>query len=69
MSSRFDDDGELVCAGDTLRFSYGIPPVGVTANVVRRGKTLMVLTPGHKPTECALKNLRKCVGNFYKVKA
>jgi hypothetical protein len=61
-----DDDGKLVAAGDRIFFTYGIPPVGVTARVVQRGKSLIALTPGHNPTECNLRSLRRYVGNWNK---
>ena len=61
-----DDDGNRVSAGDTVRFNYGIPPVCVTAKVVQRGKSLIVLTPGHNPPECNMRSLRRYVGNWCK---
>lgn len=61
-----DDDGNRVSVGDTIRFSYGIPPVCVTAKLVQRGKQLIALTPGHNPTECNLRNLRKYIGGWFK---
>lgn len=60
-----DDDGNRVSAGDSVRFSYGIPPVCVLAKVVQRGKQLIALTPGHNPTECNLRSLRKHVGGWF----
>lgn len=62
-----DDDGLWVTVGDTIRFSYGIPPVGVNAPIVERDGQLVALTPGHKPKECQLRRLRRHVGNWYKV--
>jgi hypothetical protein len=62
----FDDDGERVFAGDTVRFDYGIPPVVVDAKIVQRRGQLIALTPGHDPAECNLRSLRKYVGNWYK---
>lgn len=62
-----DSDGEEIEAGDWVRFSYGIPPVGVKARVVDRDGKLIVLTPGHNPEECTLKLLRWDVGEFYKM--
>ena len=61
-----DDDGEKVRAGDEVCFSYGIPPVHVTAPIVKRNGRLIALTPGHDPEEIALRNLRKHVGCWYK---
>ena len=61
-----DDEGLTVMAGDKIRFSYGIPPVVVVADVVQRGKSLIVLCPGHNPPECNLRSLRKYVSCWYK---
>jgi len=60
-----DSDGRTIKAGDKIRFSYGIPPVGVVADVVDRGGQLVALTPDHLPKECLLTQLRKHVGCFY----
>jgi len=63
-----DDDGKVISAGDWIHFGYGTPGVGVIAEVVDRDGALIVLTPGHKPTECRLDKLRGHVGNFWKIK-
>ena len=64
-----DDDGEKVRAGDSVRFSYGIPPIHVIAPIVKRKGRLIALTPGHDPEEMALRNLRRHVGCWYKPNA
>jgi hypothetical protein len=61
-----DDDGEKVRAGDSIRFSYGIPLIHVIAPVIKRSGRLIALTPGHDPKEMALRNLRRHVGCWYK---
>lgn len=62
-----DDDGEFVRAGDRIRFGYGIPPVGVVAQIVEKNGELVVISPPpHKPSEYPLKSLRRAVGGFYK---
>lgn len=61
-----DDGGFEVGAGDTITFSYGIPPVGVEGKVIDRARELIVLTPGHNPPEVALRLLRRHVAGFYK---
>ncbi len=61
-----DDDGKRVQAGDSVRFCYGIPPVGVVAKIVERDGRLVALCPGHTPEECSLRTLRKHVGSWYK---
>ncbi|MBX5131655.1 hypothetical protein HJB80_02970 [Rhizobium lentis] len=63
-----DMDGNPVVAGDTIVFSYGIPPVRVEAKLSDIDGTLWALTPGHKPDRCKLKDLPKYVGEFYKLK-
>ena len=65
----FDDDGVPVKAGDTVRFSYGIPPVVVDAPIVQRRGSLIALTPGHDPKECNLRSLRKQVSCWFKSEA
>lgn len=62
-----DSDGIPVSAGDTISFSYGIPPVGVRASVVEVAGVLWALTPGHKPGRAKLKDLMRYVGGFWKV--
>jgi len=67
MTTRLmDDDGVPVTAGDTIRFSYGIPPVVVEAKIIERDGRLVALSPGHTPAECKLRSLRNYVGNWYK---
>lgn len=61
-----DDAGQTVKAGDRVMFSYGIPPVFVSAKLVQKGNILIALTPGHKPASCKLRNLRKYVGEWFK---
>jgi hypothetical protein len=61
-----DDDGNRVRAGDTIFFSYGIPPVYVKAEIIDRDGKLVALTPGHCPSECTLKRLRRYVGAWYR---
>jgi hypothetical protein len=62
-----DDDGEWTEAGETIMFSYGIPPVMVTAEVVERNGRLIALCPGHSPESCNLRALRRYVGEWHKV--
>jgi len=52
-------------AGDTISFSYGIPPIHVRAKVVDIDGTLWVLTPGHNPDKCRLDLLPEYVGAIY----
>ena len=60
-----DEDGNEVVPGCVIRFSYGIPPVAVRAEVIERDGRLIALTPGHNPTECGVASLNKHVGNFW----
>jgi hypothetical protein len=62
-----DDDGQWVTAGDRIRFSFGIPPIAVEAEVIERNGRLIALTPGHTPSECLLRSLRNYVGEWFKV--
>jgi hypothetical protein len=62
-----DSDGKRVKAGDTIYFSYGIPPIRVNAPVVKKKGRLVALTKGHNPEECTLIDLKKYVGDFWKV--
>jgi hypothetical protein len=62
-----DDDGTRTYAGDSIRFSFGIPPTLVTAKIIERNGRLVALTPRHNPTECNLRRLRSCVGAWWKI--
>jgi len=61
-----DDDGFEIKEGDVVGFSYGIPPIGVKAPIVKKDGELYAITEGHKPPQCKLRLLRKHVGSFYK---
>ena len=60
-----DSEGVEVTAGCVIGFAYGIPPVGVRATVIDRNGTLIALTPGHNPSECKVRDLRRHVGDFW----
>lgn len=45
--------------GDTIRFSYGIPPVPVVAQVERINGRLYAITEGNNPEKARLSDLRK----------
>ena len=62
-----DSDGNIVKAGDTIYFSYGIPPIRVNAPVIKEKGKLVALTPKHNPEKCTLIELKECVGQFWKV--
>ena len=61
-----DDDGRLIADGDSIEFTYCIPPARVVGKVKQIGKTLVVLTPGNHPEQCNLRTLRKYVGSWYR---
>lgn len=61
-----DDEGNLVLPGDHVSFTYGIPPVHVIAKVATIRGESWVLTPGHKPNRCRLRDLREFVGGYFK---
>jgi hypothetical protein len=63
-----DSDGNEVKAGNVIHFGYGIPPVGVEAPVIERDGKLIALTPGHKPAECPVSQLKRHVGDFWVVR-
>jgi hypothetical protein len=63
-SKILDGDGVEVTEGCTIRFSYGIPPVGVTAPVINRNGKLIAITKGHNPAECPVRELEGHVGYF-----
>jgi hypothetical protein len=60
-----DSDGRRVRVGDTVTFTCGIPPIRVRGTVVKKGKRLWVLTPGHNPEQSLLGDLMDYVGDFY----
>ena len=65
MKTIKDNDGQKVSAGDTIEFTYGIPPVPVKAKIIQRRKSLIALTPGHYPREQNLRSLRRYVGAWW----
>lgn len=62
----FDDEGNPVGSGDTISFSFGIPPRYVKAKVVERDGRLFALTPDCESKECNLRSLRRYVGGWIK---
>lgn len=60
-----DEDGRVVKVGDKLRSYYGIPPVRIDGEVIKRNGRLIVLTPGHDPAEVTLREFADCLGCFY----
>jgi len=60
-----DADGTPVFEGDLIDFSYGMPGVGVRAPVVFERGSFYVETPEHNPKRCALRQLKKHVGEFW----
>ena len=64
-----DDAGKRTTAGDTVCFSYGIPPVRALAKIIERDGVLVGICPGHNPDEFKLRSLRRYVGDWYKQNA
>lgn len=60
-----DDDGRLTGDGDTISFSFGIPPLYVESLIIERDGKLFALTPDCSPKECRLDKLRSYVGAWY----
>jgi len=61
-----DGAGEWVTAGDTIRFTFGLPPIVAFAKIIERDGKLIALTPTHNPPECNLRSLRRYVGYWFK---
>ena len=61
----YDSYGVRIRKGAVVHFSYGIPPIGVDAKIVQRDGKLVALTPGHNPDHCALRSLKRFVGDIY----
>jgi len=55
-----DDDGGWVTSGDSVQFSYGIPPVTVIAPIIERDGKLIGLCPGHDPADNLRPICREC---------
>lgn len=64
-----DEDGKTVKAGDVIMFAYGTPGVRVEAPIVDIRGELFAMTPGHKPDKCKLRDLRKYVGEFWRIRS
>lgn len=62
-----DSDGLLVKAGDTISFSFGIPPRRVEGILFERDGQLIMPCEGVSPKEATLDMLRRYVGGFWKV--
>ena len=56
-----DRDGKEIKEGDIIEGSYGIPGRTCSGKVINRDGTLWVLTPGHNPSECSLKDFMKWI--------
>ena len=68
MGEPRDMDGEPVGVGDIIAFSYGIPPIRVEATIFKRDGRLMISTPGHKPEESTLWEIKRHTSGFWLVK-
>lgn len=62
-----DSDGQDIRAGDTVAFSFGIPPQRVEGVLFERDGELIMPCEGVKPAEAKLAELRRHVGQFWKV--
>lgn len=69
MAAIKDDEGNQINDGDVVYFSYGIPPVGVRADVQKdgAGRLIIEVRGEHNPRFYPLKKLVK-ENNVYKVK-
>ncbi len=59
-----DEYGIKVKVGDVLSSAYGIPGRRILGTVIERDGVLWVLTPGHNPSECTLRQFKKHLGEF-----
>ncbi len=64
-----DMNGTEILEGEIIKFSFGIPGIHVEAPVIFDEGTPYVLTPKHNPKRCALKQLKKHVGEYEIMKA
>ena len=61
------DDGSWVYSGDSIMFSYGIPPVRVIADIADENGSLIGVCRGdHTPKTFNLRGLRRYVSCWYK---
>lgn len=67
MPHAYDNDGEKVEAGDSIYFSFGLPPRCVEGVLFERDGTLIMPTPDLTPKEATIGQLRYHVGGFWKV--
>lgn len=67
MLTAEDNDGFEVMAGDTISFSFGIPPKRVEGVLFERDGKLIMPCDGVTPREATIEMLRKHVGGFWKV--
>jgi len=64
-----DDDCNWTYEGDTITFSFGIPPLKVTAKIMNRSGSLWVFPDNRRYAECPLRALRGYVGAWWKEEA
>lgn len=62
-----DEDGKAICVGDTIHFSYGIPPAGVDAPIISVDGEFFAITEGHNPPRSLLSELAEHVGQYWLV--
>ena len=58
MRAYKDEDGRVVKAGDTIAFSFGIPPVRVEGTLFERHGKLIMPTPNHNPKEATIGQIK-----------
>lgn len=62
-----DCDKAQVSDGDSISFTYGIPPVKVIAKIrEENGRLIGTCIGNHHPKEFNLRSLRSYVGEWYK---
>lgn len=64
-TGRLDSDGNDIYLGDTLRSSFGIPPVAIKGKVVHENGEYVVKTPKANPKQCTLDEFFIYVGDVW----
>lgn len=60
-----DADGNDIYVGDSVNFSFGIPPTGVIAPIAFIDGGFFAITDNHNPPKSLLSELKEHVGEFF----
>lgn len=64
-TGRVDSDGADIYMGDTLRSSFGIPPVAIKGKVGHESGEYIVKTPTSDPKQCTLDEFFEHLGDAW----